>query len=140
MYGSISIRGASVNKLKNVSLDILKRKITVFTGVSGSGKSSLVFGTLAGLMQQLRDKGNTVLVVEHKPDMIRIADDIIDMAPSPAARAARWVYQGGFAGLLNSGTLTGNHINRQPVKTSRASPTASSRSGKRSSTTSRTSR
>ena len=42
-YGSIIIRGARENNLKNVSLDIPKRRITVFTGVSGSGKSSLVF-------------------------------------------------------------------------------------------------
>jgi excinuclease UvrABC ATPase subunit len=42
-YGSITIRGARENNLKNVSLDIPKRRITVFTGVSGSGKSSLVF-------------------------------------------------------------------------------------------------
>ena len=46
-YGSIKIRGARENNLKDVSLDIPKRKITVFTGVSGSGKSSLVFGTIA---------------------------------------------------------------------------------------------
>jgi putative ribosome biogenesis GTPase RsgA len=46
-YGSIVIRGARENNLKNVSLDIPKRRITVFTGVSGSGKSSLVFSTIA---------------------------------------------------------------------------------------------
>jgi excinuclease UvrABC ATPase subunit len=51
MYGSITIRGARENNLKNVSLDIPKRKITVFTGVSGSGKSSLVFGTIAAESQ-----------------------------------------------------------------------------------------
>src|SRR6187402_2578388 len=52
-YGSIIIRGARENNLKNVSLDIPKRKITVFTGVSGSGKSSLVFGTIAAESQRL---------------------------------------------------------------------------------------
>jgi excinuclease UvrABC ATPase subunit len=46
-YGSITIRGARENNLKNVSLDIPKRRITVFTGVSGSGKPSLVFSTIA---------------------------------------------------------------------------------------------
>jgi len=46
-YGSIVIRGARENNLKSVSLDIPKRRITVFTGVSGSGKSSLVFSTIA---------------------------------------------------------------------------------------------
>src|SRR3569833_437933 len=53
MYGSIRIRGARENNLKNVSLDIPKRQITVFTGVSGSGKSSLVFGTIAAESQRL---------------------------------------------------------------------------------------
>ena len=45
-YGSIIIRGARENNLKNVSLEIPKRRITVFTGVSGSGKSSLIVGCL----------------------------------------------------------------------------------------------
>src|SRR3954466_11040332 len=53
MYGSIQIRGARENNLKNVSLDIPKRRITVFTGVSGSGKSSLVFSTIAAESQRL---------------------------------------------------------------------------------------
>ena len=52
-YGSIVIRGARENNLKNVSLDIPKRRITVFTGVSGSGKSSLVFSTMAAESQRL---------------------------------------------------------------------------------------
>jgi excinuclease UvrABC ATPase subunit len=52
-YGSITIRGARENNLKNVSLDIPKRRITVFTGVSGSGKSSLVFNTIAAESQRL---------------------------------------------------------------------------------------
>ena len=52
-HGSIIIRGARENNLKDVSLDIPKRKITVFTGVSGSGKSSLVFDTIAAESQRL---------------------------------------------------------------------------------------
>ena len=52
-YGAIKIRGARENNLKEVSCDIPKRKITVFTGVSGSGKSSLVFGTIAAESQRL---------------------------------------------------------------------------------------
>jgi excinuclease UvrABC ATPase subunit len=52
-YDLIIIRGARENNLKNVSLDIPKRRITVFTGVSGSGKSSLVFNTIAAESQRL---------------------------------------------------------------------------------------
>ena len=81
-------------------------------------------GRLAGLMQQLRDKGNTVLIVEHKPDMIAIADHVVDMGPFAGSRGGEVVYQGDFAGLLNSGTLTGNHMTTyQPIKTRVRQPT-----------------
>ena len=74
-------------------------------------------GRLAGLMTQLRDKGNTVLVVEHKPDMIAIADHVVDMGPLAGSKGGEVVYEGDFAGLLGSGTLTGNHIRKhQPIK------------------------
>ncbi|UXN71232.1 excinuclease ABC subunit UvrA [Devosia neptuniae] len=74
-------------------------------------------GRLAGLMQQLRDKGNTVLIVEHKPDMIAIADHVVDMGPFAGSKGGEIVYEGDFAGLLTSGTLTGNHIKKhQPIK------------------------
>src|SRR5690606_526619 len=49
----IRVHGARENNLKNVSLDIPKRRLTVFTGVSGSGKSSLVFGTIAAESQRM---------------------------------------------------------------------------------------
>jgi excinuclease UvrABC ATPase subunit len=74
-------------------------------------------GRLAGLMQQLRDKGNTVLIVEHKPDMIAIADHVVDMGPFAGSKGGEIVYQGDFGGLLTAGTLTGDHMNkRQPIK------------------------
>ncbi|HTN39998.1 MAG TPA: ATP-binding cassette domain-containing protein, partial [Asticcacaulis sp.] len=74
-------------------------------------------GRLAGLMQQLRDKGNTVLIIEHKPDMIAIADHVVDMGPYAGSKGGEIVYEGDFNGLLTSGTLTGNHINKyQPIK------------------------
>ena len=81
-------------------------------------------GRLAGLMQQLRDKGNTVLVVEHKPDMMAIADHIVDMGPLAGARGGEIVYAGDYQGLLTSGTLTGSHILKyQPIKTDLRKPT-----------------
>jgi excinuclease UvrABC ATPase subunit len=74
-------------------------------------------GRMAGLMQQLRDKGNTVLIVEHKPDMIAIADHVVDMGPFAGSKGGEVVYEGDFAGLLTSGTLTGNHMRKhQPIK------------------------
>jgi excinuclease UvrABC ATPase subunit len=74
-------------------------------------------GRMAGLMEQLRDKGNTVLIVEHKPDMIAIADHVVDMGPRAGSKGGEVVYEGDFAGLLTSGTLTGNHMKKhQPIK------------------------
>jgi excinuclease UvrABC ATPase subunit len=74
-------------------------------------------GRLAGLMQQLRDKGNTVLIVEHKPDMIAIADHVVDMGPFAGSKGGEVVYEGDFAGLLKSDTLTGKHIKKhQAIK------------------------
>ncbi|HEY9010301.1 MAG TPA: excinuclease ABC subunit UvrA [Devosia sp.] len=74
-------------------------------------------GRLAGLMTQLRDKGNTVLVVEHKPQMMEIADHVVDMGPFAGSKGGEVVYQGPFNGLLQSGTLTGDHIRKhQPIK------------------------
>jgi excinuclease UvrABC ATPase subunit len=80
-------------------------------------------GRLAGLMQQLRDKGNTVLVVEHKPAMIAIADHVVDLGPRAGSDGGEIVYEGPYAGLLKSGTLTGDHITRfQPIKTNARKP------------------
>ncbi len=75
-------------------------------------------GRLAGLMTQLRDKGNTVLIVEQKPDMIAIRRSMWWIwGPSPDRRGGEVVYEGDFAGLLGSGTLTGNHMKKhQPIK------------------------
>ncbi|MGI2294086.1 ATP-binding cassette domain-containing protein [Paenibacillus sp. GXUN7292] len=64
------------------------------------------------LLQKLRDKGNTVIVVEHDPDVIKIADHIVDVGPHAGSRGGTIVYEGDFQGLLGAGTLTGNHMKR----------------------------
>src|ERR1035441_6117798 len=66
-YGSIIIRGARENNLRNVSLDIPKRRITVFTGVSGSGKSSLGFSTIAAESQRLINETYPAFVQQFMP-------------------------------------------------------------------------
>ncbi|TFD21539.1 excinuclease ABC subunit UvrA [Cryobacterium sp. TMS1-13-1] len=69
------------------------------------------------LLVQLRDKGNTVLVVEHKPEMITIADHVIDLGPGAGSDGGEVVFEGSFAGLRTSGTLTGRHLDdRAAVK------------------------
>ncbi|NBD24755.1 ATP-binding cassette domain-containing protein [Paenibacillus glycinis] len=68
---------------------------------------------LVALLQKLRDKGNTVIVVEHDPDVIKAADHIVDVGPHAGSRGGTIMYEGSFPGLLESGTLTGNHMKRQ---------------------------
>ncbi|MEC0264999.1 excinuclease ABC subunit UvrA [Paenibacillus anseongense] len=64
------------------------------------------------LLQKLRDKGNTVIVVEHDPDVIKIADHIVDVGPHAGSRGGTIMYEGSYQGLLASGTLTGTHMKR----------------------------
>ncbi|HRE90102.1 MAG TPA: excinuclease ABC subunit UvrA, partial [Myxococcota bacterium] len=63
-----------------------------------------------GLLLRLRDKGNTVLVVEHKPETIAIADHVVDMGPKAGRLGGQIVYEGPFSGLTTSDTLTGRHL------------------------------
>ncbi|MEW9095376.1 MAG: excinuclease ABC subunit UvrA [Clostridiaceae bacterium] len=62
------------------------------------------------LLKQLRDKGNTVLIVEHDPDVIEIADYIIDIGPKAGINGGRIMYQGTLEGLAHSNTLTGKYL------------------------------
>lgn len=62
------------------------------------------------LLADLRDKGNTVLVVEHKPEVIKIADHVIDLGPGAGIRGGQVTYAGDVPGLLASDTLTGQHF------------------------------
>ncbi|MBS1697303.1 MAG: excinuclease ABC subunit UvrA [Actinobacteria bacterium] len=63
-----------------------------------------------GLLEQLRDKGNTVLVVEHKPETIAIADHVVDLGPGAGSAGGEICFEGTVAGLRASGTLTGRHL------------------------------
>ncbi|MFL5674946.1 MAG: ATP-binding cassette domain-containing protein [Chloroflexota bacterium] len=62
------------------------------------------------LLLQLRDKGNTVLVVEHKPEAIAIADHVVDLGPGAGTKGGEVVFEGTVDGLRSSGTLTGRHL------------------------------
>jgi excinuclease ABC A subunit len=71
------------------------------------------------LLQDLRDKGNTVLVVEHDKDVISIADEVIDVGPLAGRNGGQILYQGSYEGLLRSDTLTGRAMQaKQGVKPS----------------------
>jgi excinuclease UvrABC ATPase subunit len=62
------------------------------------------------LLLRLRDKGNTVLVVEHKPEVIAIGDHVVDLGPGAGAAGGEVVFEGNLDGLRTSGTLTGRHL------------------------------
>ena len=137
----IEIRGARENNLKDVSLRIPKRKITIFTGVSGSGKSSIVFDTIASelhkkgsiyvmdepttglhmsdighllaVINRLVDTGNTVIAIEHNMDVIKNADWIIDMGPEGGHKGGTVMFEGTPKQLLRAErSLTGTYLRR----------------------------
>src|SRR5881227_3487561 len=74
----IRVRGARVNTLKDVSLELAKRRLTVFTGVSGSGKSSLVFGTIAAESQRLINETYSAFVQGFMPTQARTEVDLLE--------------------------------------------------------------
>ena len=71
------------------------------------------------LLQKLRDKGNSVIVVEHDPDVIKVADHVVDVGPFAGTRGGTIVFEGSVADLLNADTLTGRHMRQSmPIKSS----------------------
>ncbi len=74
----IRVHGARVNNLKDVSVEIPKRRLTVFTGVSGSGKSSLVFGTIAAESQRMINETYSAFVQGFMPSLARPDVDVLD--------------------------------------------------------------
>ncbi|HEY4457250.1 MAG TPA: excinuclease ABC subunit UvrA [Pseudonocardiaceae bacterium] len=80
------------------------------------------------LLTQLRDKGNTVLVVEHEPETIEIADHVVDLGPGAGAGGGAVCFEGTVAGLRASGTSTGKHLDdRSSVKDEVRTPTGALR-------------
>src|SRR5438132_136197 len=74
----IRVHGARVNNLKDVSVELPKRRLTVFTGVSGSGKSSLVFATIAAESQRLINETYSTFVQGFMPTLARPEVDVLD--------------------------------------------------------------
>src|ERR687886_2695649 len=74
----IRVHGGRENNLKDVSVEIPKRRLTVFTGVSGSGKSSLVFGTIAAESQRLINETYSAFVQGFMPTLARPEVDVLD--------------------------------------------------------------
>ncbi|MEV0896061.1 excinuclease ABC subunit UvrA [Actinoplanes sp. NPDC049802] len=78
VHRSIRVHGARVNNLKDVSVEIPKHQLTVFTGVSGSGKSSLVFGTIAAESQRLINETYSAFVQGFMPTLARPDVDVLE--------------------------------------------------------------
>ena len=79
-----------------------------------------------GLLLRLRDKGNTVLVVEHKPETIRVADHVVDLGPGAGPAGGSVCFEGTVEELRASGTLTGRHFDdRAALKEALRTPTGS---------------
>src|SRR5690242_13026183 len=74
----IRVHGARVNNLRDVSVEIPKRRLTVFTGVSGSGKSSLVFDTIAAESQRLINETYSTFVQVFMPTLARPEVDLLE--------------------------------------------------------------
>lgn len=80
--------------------------------------------TVNALLLSLRDKGNTVLVVEHKPEVIAIADHVVDVGPGAGTHGGEVCFEGGVAELAASSTVTGRHLqDRAALNTSPRTPT-----------------
>ncbi len=81
-------------------------------------------GRLNALLKKLRDKGNTVLVVEHDPDVMASADHVVDMGPKAGTHGGEVVFEGSFEALKNADTLTGQFLKRHlPIKQKVRQPT-----------------
>jgi excinuclease UvrABC ATPase subunit len=75
------------------------------------------------LLQQLRDRGNTVLVVEHDPDVIKVADHVVDVGPHAGTQGGQIMYEGPFKNLLSADTLTGKYLKQSvSIKSNFRSP------------------
>jgi len=78
IHDLIRVQGARVNNLKDISVEIPKRRLTVFTGVSGSGKSSLVFGTIAAESQRMINETYSAFVQGFMPTLARPEVDVLE--------------------------------------------------------------
>ncbi len=115
---SASLSGGEAQRLKLVRYmgSSLTGMIYIFDEPS-TGMHPRDVHRMTRLLKSLRDKGNTVLVVEHDKDVISVADEVIDVGPLAGKGGGQILFQGSYEQLLLSGTLTGNAMQeRTPVK------------------------
>lgn len=119
-----TLSGGEAQRIRTVQhLDSALTELTYVFDEPAAGLHPHDTARVIELLQELRDKGNSVLVVEHNPDIIAAADHIIELGPRAGVHGGRVVYQGDVAGLAKAGTLTGRHLTaHQPIKTGVRSP------------------
>ncbi|MGF0171720.1 ATP-binding cassette domain-containing protein [Streptomyces sp. Marseille-Q5077] len=122
-----TLSGGEAQRIKMVRhLDSSLTELTYVFDEPTAGLHAHDTKRVIGLLERLRDKGNTVLVVEHNPEVIAAADHIIDIGPGAGLNGGQVVYEGDVAGLKKSGTPTGAHLTvRQPLKTEVREPIGS---------------
>ena len=144
----IRVHGARVNNLKDVSVEIPKRRLTVFTGVSGSGKSSLVFGTIAAESQRLINETYSAFVQGFMPTLARPEVDVLEglttaiivdqqrMGADPAPRSAPPPTPTRCCASCSAGS--GSRTSARPRRSPSTSPRSAERARSRSSAAAKT--
>lgn len=113
---SETLSGGEGQRLKLVRhLGSSLTNITYILDEPSSGLHARDIDRLNKLLLNLRDKGNTVLVVEHDRNVITLADEVIDIGPLAGRNGGRVVYQGNVDGLLKSDTITGEALRQKPI-------------------------
>lgn len=124
---TLSLSGGEAQRLKLVRyMGSSLTGMTYFFDEPSTGMHPRDVYRMNNLLKQLRDKGNTVLVVEHDRDVISIADHVIDVGPYAGQNGGEIVFEGTYEELLESGTLTGNAMKKSlPVKLKPRRPSGS---------------
>ncbi len=112
--GSTTLSGGEGQRLKMVRhLGSSLIGMTYIFDEPSSGLHARDVGRLADMLRALRDRGNTVLVVEHDPDLIRVADHVVDVGPGAGVHGGQVVFTGSFDELLAADTPTGRALHRE---------------------------
>jgi excinuclease UvrABC ATPase subunit len=119
-----TLSGGEAQRVKILHLGSSLTDVTYVLDEPTTGLHPHDIQRMNALLLRLRDKGNTVLVVEHEPDTISIADHVIDLGPGAGAAGGTVCFEGTVEGLRASGTVTGRHLDdRAAVKETPRAPT-----------------
>jgi excinuclease ABC A subunit len=119
-----TLSGGEAQRVKILHLGSSLTDVTYVLDEPTTGLHPHDIERMNGLLRRLRDRGNTVLVVEHEPETIAIADHVVDLGPGAGTAGGTVCYEGTVKGLRTSGTVTGRHLDdRAAVKATVRTPT-----------------